>query len=100
MPIKEEIGTLCFRTESGEWQEISRAIEIPELTESETIDASGLKEFNRDFPINLECDIKYNNGLNAGDFWLILCGFCTFEQATCNNWRRMHNLPLKSRRRK
>lgn len=99
MTIKSEIGKMycSFPCTSGEWKEISATINMPHVSESEMIESSTI---GNSFSINLDCDIKYENGLNAEDFWLILCGICAIEQVTCNNWRKMHHMPLKRRRKK
>lgn len=102
MTIKEEMGTatLQFMTESGEWQRIGRAINMTEITDQETIDTLPIDLTRYDFPIDIECDIQLRDGLTTSDFWLILMGVCTVEQVTCNNWRRMHGMAMKKRKRK
>ena len=46
---------------------------------------------------DLNCNF---DGLTSGDLWLVLSGVCTLAQINQNNWRRMHGLPMKSRRKR
>lgn len=52
-------------------------------------------EKGHEFSIDLNC-----NELTSNDLWLVLSGICTLTQINQNNWRRMHGLPMKSRRKR
>lgn len=45
-------------------------------------------------------DLMLAERLTSNDLWLILSGVCTETQILQNNWRRLHNIPMKKERRK
>ena len=49
--------------------------------------------------VSFDFDCNFD-GMNSGDLYLVLSGVCTLTQINQNNWRRMHGLPMKSRRKR
>lgn len=62
----------------------------------ESIDNNSLgKGGSVSFDLNCNFD-----GLTSNDLRFVLSGVCTLVQINQNNWRRMHGLPMKSRRKR
>ena len=61
----------------------------------ETVDSDIGKGEEVSFELNCNFD-----SMTSNDLWLVLSGVCTLTQINQNNWRRMHGLPMKSRRKR
>lgn len=69
--------------------------EIPELhIDSELIDEEAQKMIDALCePVELSC--SFNLLVSPGELIFALCGGCTWEQIQQNNWRELHEFPMK-----
>lgn len=45
-------------------------------------------------------EMRIDAHIPLGELGMVLCGICTMEQLKQNNWRRMHGLQMRRRKRK
>lgn len=98
MPIKEiKNATFYISGSDGEYHKICSNVDVLDndvIDESENlINVDSSKECN--FTVN---DFKNKDGLTIADLYLLFTGICTYKQLTSNNWRRLHGMPMKRRR--
>lgn len=100
MPPKEyEPSQIFLKTENGEYQPIGNSVELTE--EPEKIFSDNVSEFLKTAEISVSLAesasrelVKILNQKIMGDIWK------EFQNMSCNNWRKMHHLPLIRRREK
>jgi hypothetical protein len=75
--------------------------ELPEQLEDiiSSIDDDELTNYARREFAPLELTACVDLILPAVELFTVLCGCCTIAQMTSNNWRRMHGIPMRRRRR-
>lgn len=100
MPPKDvENSNTYFSFENGEYHKLGSLIPSIEMPDTKEICEEPIN-INRNNEVRfIMSDLKSADGLTTNDLWLILSGVCTYEQITSNNWRRLHSLPMKHRRR-
>lgn len=84
-------------TDDGTFHEL-KSIEpctLDSESDFETVDSDIGKGGSVSFDLNCNFD-----GLTSNDLRFVLSGVCTLVQINQNNWRRMHGLPMKSRRKR
>lgn len=98
MPPKDyEPSQIFFKTEDGKYQPIGNSVELTE--EPENIFGDNVNEFFKkaemSVPLVESASRELTRILNQkimGDIWK------EFQNMSCNNWRKMHHLPLIIRR--
>lgn len=96
-PKDYEPSQIFFKTEDGEYQPIGNSVELTEEPENIFGDnVSGfLKKAEMSVPLIESASREFTRILNQkimGDIWK------EFQIMSCNNWRKMHHLPLIRRR--
>lgn len=84
---------LFFKTENGEYQPIGNSVELTE--EPENIFGDNVSKFLKTAEMSISLVesasrelVRILNQKTIGDIWK------EFQNVSCNNWRRMHHLPL------
>lgn len=72
---------------------IPKTIESDESS-NETVDF--VRHFDRNRSMTFE--VQPTNGFTVADLSIVFLGLCTAEQVQSNNWRKLHNLPMKRRK--
>lgn len=98
MPPKDyEPSQILLKTEDGEYQPIGNSVELTE--EPENIFGDNVSEFLQKAEMSISLAESASRELTRilnqkimGDIWK------DFQDMSCNNWRKMHHLPLVRRR--
>lgn len=95
MPTKSLTGGKLFiMNDNGEYQEIANTIEEHEFY-PENITG---KDVGRIWePKEFTVEIPMPKGLTYDDLFLIFVLKFSYNQVICNNWRKLHGLPMKRR---
>lgn len=96
MPFGELENEIFLSLDSANNIKLSEMPSIENCETAEPIENLIPNSLNNSHDITLE--MKPADGFNATDIFLLLSGLCTIEQIQSNNWRKLHSLPMKRRR--
>lgn len=101
MPTKNpENPPIYYSIGNVEYHKLGLSIPSIEMSSTEKIRGDSINT-NRSYEISFTVsDLKPANGLTLNELWMILSGVCEEWQIVSNNWRRLHGLPMKRKRRR
>lgn len=101
MPPKTiQDSSVYYSVGDGEYHKLGSSIPSIEMSDTEKIRGDSINTNRND---EITFTLSYSNpvnGLTFNELWMILSGVCMEWQITSNNWRRLHNIPMKKRKKK
>lgn len=101
MPPKTiQDSSVYYSVGDREYCKLCSSIPSIEMSDTEKIRGDSININHNDEISFTVSDLKPENGLTINELWMILSGFHTEIQILQNNWRRLHNLPMKKRKKR